>query len=107
MEKENRSTKPSLIGLLFLAVVALVMATNTMSHVGLSENYVYILTLSFLLCLLLSNTNQITVLLVVAGLVVANLPDPYLQELGVDTDVVLALVAAFILAPNISHLLSN
>jgi len=107
MEKENRSTKTSIIGVLFLVSVALVVATDTMAHVGLGGDYIYILSLTFLVCLLLFNTGHLTILLVVAGLVVANLPDVYLQDLGVDTDIVLALVAAFILAPNLYHLLRN
>lgn len=107
MEKENRLKFSTVAGLLLMALTAAAVVTDTLNRIGLGDNYVYVISLSLLTGLLLMQVSKAMVLLVLLGLLAANLPDTNLQSLGVDRDLLLALVCAFIVAPNLYYLVSD
>ena len=103
-EKENRLSANMVTGVLLIAVAGISVATETMDFLGLGGNYIYIACAALIIGVLLIHASTVNVVMVLIGIVIANLPDTNLQMLGVNRDIVLALVGALILAPAIYRL---
>ena len=108
MEKrQNRISKNIIFGVFVAGLVGVTVATEAMSLLGLADNYIYIASATLLIGLFLFNSSFTIVLIVLVGIGILNLPEANLQQIGLDKDIVMAIVGALIVSPGIYRALSR
>ena len=90
--------------LVFFSLVGISLASETLTRVGLGDNYVYIVSLGLLFSVLLLGKKRLLVLCVLIGVLAINLPESFMAAYRVDRDLLLATVCSFILVPTLYDL---
>jgi hypothetical protein len=93
--------------LVFFSLVGISLASETLTRVGLGDNYVYIVSLGLLFSVLLLGKKRLLVLCVLIGVLAINLPESFMAAYMVDRDLLLATVCSFILVPTLYDLFLN
>jgi len=104
MQHETRVAKPLVLGGLVFVTLGVTLAIDTLSRFGLEDNYAIVFSLAFVIAALILSKNLVMLLVVLAGVVLSNLPDATLLSLGLDRDMLLAGVCAIVLSPAIYDL---
>lgn len=104
MHSDNRSAKKVLYALVFFSLIGISLASETLSRLGLGDNYVYLVTLGMLFSVLLLGQKRLLVFCVLLGVLVINLPDAFMETYMIDRDLLLATVCSFILVPTLYDL---
>ena len=104
MENERKSVRAVMYALVFFTLMGISLATETLTRVGLGENYGYIVTLGFVFSVLLLGKRRMLVLCVLIGVLAINLPVSFMETYMIDRDMLLASVCSFILVPTLYDL---
>ncbi len=99
MQRDTRVVKPLMLGGLVFITLGVTLASDTLSRFGLEDNYVIVFSLAFVIAALVLSKNLVMLLVALTGVVLSNLPDATLLNLGLDRDMLLAGVCAIVLAP--------
>jgi len=87
--------------------LGLTIANETLSQLGLEQNYVMVFSVALVVAALLLSRNLVLIVAVIAGVVILNLPDPTLLGVHLDRDVLLAFICGLILVPTVYQLVSD
>ncbi len=104
MQSEGKSVRAVLYALVFFSLIGISLASETLSRLGLGENYVYIVSLGLVFSVLLLNKRRLLVLCVLMGVLAINLPESFMEAYRIDRDMLLATVCSFILVPTLYDL---
>lgn len=107
MHSEGKSARGVMYALVFFSLVGISLASETLTRVGLGDNYVYIVSLGLLFSVLLLGKKRLLVLCVLIGVLAINLPESFMAAYMVDRDLLLATVCSFILVPTLYDLFLN
>lgn len=104
MHSEGKSVRGVMYALVFFSLVGISLASETLTRVGLGDNYVYIVSLGLLFSVLLLGKKRLLVLCVLVGVLAINLPESFMATYMVDRDLLLATVCSLILVPTLYDL---
>ena len=104
MHSEGKPVRGVLYALVFFSLVGISLASETLTRLGLGDNYFYIVTLGLLFSVLLLGKKKLLVLCVLVGVLVINLPESFMETYMIDRDMLLASVCSFILVPTLYDL---
>jgi hypothetical protein len=104
LDRETKSVRTVLYGLVFFSLIGISLATETLSRLGLADNYAFIVTLGFIFSLLLVGKKPLLVLCVLLGVLAINLPESFMENYRIDRDILIASVCSFILVPTLYDL---
>ena len=101
LRRESNVMKPLIFGFVVFTTLGVSIANETLARFGLEDNYVMLFSLALLLAVLLLSRNILMLGLVLAGVILMNMPDATLVTYRLDRDVLVAAVCAIILAPSV------
>ena len=104
MRSEGKPVRGVLYALVFFSLIGISLASETLSRLGVGDNYVYIVTLGLLFSVLLLGKRRLMVLCVLVGVLAINLPESFMATYMIDRDLLLASVCSFILVPTLYDL---
>ena len=104
MQSERKPVRGVLYALVFFSLIGISLASETLSRVGLGDNYVYIVSLGLLFSVLMLGKRRLMVLCVLVGVLVINLPESFMEAYMIDRDLLLASVCSFIMVPTLYDL---
>ena len=104
MRSEGKPIRGVLYALVFFSLIGISLASETLTRLGLGDNYVYVVTLGLLFSVLLLGKKRLMVLCVLVGVLVINLPESFMETYMIDRDLLLASVCSFILVPTLYDL---
>jgi hypothetical protein len=104
LHSEGKSVRGVMYALVFFSLVGISLASETLTRVGLGDNYVYIVSLGLLFSVLLLGKKRLLVLCVLVGVLAINLPESFMATYMVDRDLLLATVCSLILVPTLYDL---
>lgn len=107
MVREKRFIRPMAYAAVVFVTLGLTIANETLSQLGLEQNYVMVFSVALVVAALLLSRNLVLIVAVIAGVVILNLPDPTLLGVHLDRDVLLAFICGLILVPTVYQLVSN
>ena len=107
MAKEKYSVKSIAFALIIFFALALTVANEALSQLGLQEHYIILFTVTLVLAALLLTRKFWLVLLVVLGVGLNYLPDSVLLSYYVDRDVLIAFICALIVLPSVYDRLAH
>lgn len=99
--RENGLLKPLVFGAVVFITLGVSIANETLARFGLEDNYVLLFSLALLLAVLLLSRNVLMLGLVLAGVILMNMPEATLMTYRLDRDILVAGVCAIILAPSV------
>ena len=102
--KHKASLRPVLIGVVFFSLIGISLATETLSSLGITDNYVLIISLGFAFSVLMLGRKPLMVLCVLIGVLAINLPVSLLDAYHIDRELLIASVCSFILVPTLYDL---
>ena len=102
--KQKTSLRPVLFALVFFSLIGISLATETLSTLGITDNYVLIVSMGFVFSVLLLGRRPLMVLCVLLGVLAINLPVSFLAEYRIDRELLIASVCSFILVPTLYDL---
>lgn len=101
MVKEKHNIKSIAFAMVIFFALALTVANEALSQLGLAQHYVILFTVTLIIAALLLSRKFWLILLVVVGVGLNNLPDSVLLNYYVDRDVLIAFICALIVLPTI------
>ena len=104
MEREGKSARAMMYALVFFSLIGISLASETLSRLGVGDNYFYIVSLGLVFSVLLLNKRRLLVLCVLLGVLAINLPEAFMATYMIDRDMLLASVCSFILVPTLYDL---
>lgn len=107
MVREKRLIKPLAYAAVVFVTLGLTIANETLSQLGLEQNYVMVFSVALVIAALLLSRNLVLIVAVIAGVVMLNLPDPTFLGIRLDRDVLLAFICGLILVPTVYQLVSD
>lgn len=107
MVREKRLIKPLAYAAVVFVTLGLTIANETLSQLGLEQNYVMVFSVALVIAALLLSRNLVLIVAVIAGVVMLNLPDPTFLGVRLDRDVLLAFICGLILVPTVYQLVSD
>jgi|GEM_PF-224407 len=107
LARPRHNIKPMAYAAVMFITLGLTIANETLSQLGLEQNYVIFCSVGFIVASLLLSRHVGLIMAVIVGVVTINLPDATLARYYLDRDVLLAFVCALILLPTIYHLLTR
>jgi len=104
LHSEGKPVKGVLYALVFFSLIGISLASETLSRLGLGDNYIYIVTLGLLFSVLLLGKKRLLLFCVLLGVLAINLPESFMASFMIDRDLLLASVCSFILVPTLYDL---
>lgn len=105
MQRDKQAIKPLAHAAVVFVTLGITIANETLSQLGLEQNYIVVFSLALVLAALMLSRNWILISIVALGVIAMNLPEATLLRYQLDRDVLLAFVCAVILVPSIYELI--
>jgi len=104
LRRDSNVMRPLIFGFVVFTTLGVSIANETLARFGLEDNYVMLFSLALLMAVLLLSRNILMLGLVLAGVILMNMPDATLVTYRLDRDVLVAAVCAIILAPSVYNI---